>query len=198
MRTKIAIVAALALVAVASWVAWDRVGRTPFPADTTPEGAYLRIVIAVGDGRPRDVFAYVETDAQWAAYTIRDLRAKACARIRASYPEAEGAKLLDAYRAEAEAADGADVLALLAARDGSLARLRRDLSGVKSVEVSGDRATVVTARGTRYPFRRRDNGIWGLTMFTANLLAEADRAARDLSVVNASADDYDRAAKSSP
>jgi hypothetical protein len=197
-RTKIAIVAALALVVVASWVAWDRVGRTPFPADTTPDGAYLRVVIAVGDGRPRDMFAYVETDAQWAAYTIRDLRAKTCARIRASYPAAEGAKLLDAYRAEAEAADGADVLALLAARDGSLARLRRDLSGVKSVEVSGDRATVVTARGTRYPFRRRDNGIWGLTMFTANLLAEADRAARDLAVVSASADDYDRAAKSSP
>jgi len=42
---------------------------------------------------------------------------------------------------------------------GWLQRLRRDLSGIEHVEVKGDRASVQTARGTRYPFRRRDNGI---------------------------------------
>ena len=36
-----------------------------------------------------------------------------------------------------------------------IARLRRDLSGIGKVEVTGERATVETARGTRYPFRRR-------------------------------------------
>ncbi|MGH7293339.1 MAG: hypothetical protein ACRELB_00325, partial [Polyangiaceae bacterium] len=73
------------------------------------------------------------------------------------------------------------------------ARLERDLSGEVHVEVVGDRATVITARGTRYPFRRRDNGIWGLTIFTAELVAEAERAARDLEVVEHAAADYDRA-----
>jgi hypothetical protein len=48
-------------------------------------------------------------------------------------------------------------------------------------------------RGTRYPFRLRDNGIWGLTLFSAALAAEAERASRDLAVVNLAADDFDRA-----
>jgi hypothetical protein len=38
----------------------------------------------------------------------------------------------------------------------------------------------------------RDNGIWGLTIFTADLVAESERASRDLDVVAAAADDYDR------
>ena len=71
-------------------------------------------------------------------------------------------------------------------------RLRRDLSAVASVETAGDRATVATARGTRYALRRRANGMWGLTMFTAPLVAEAERAARDLDVVEASAVDFER------
>jgi hypothetical protein len=52
---------------------------------------------------------------------------------------------------------------------------------------------VVTARATRYPFRRRDNGIWGLTIFTAELEAEAERATRDLDMVDRAARDYERA-----
>jgi hypothetical protein len=75
-----------------------------------------------------------------------------------------------------------------------VARLRRDLSGVASVEVQGERATVETSRKTRYAFRRRENGIWGLTLFTAALRAEAQAAARDFSVVERAAADY-RAAK---
>ena len=55
--------------------------------------------------------------------------------------------------------------------------------GRGSVDIQGERATVVTGRGTRYPFRRRENGIWGLTLFTAELAAEAERASRDLEVV---------------
>jgi hypothetical protein len=67
------------------------------------------------------------------------------------------------------------------------------MSGVAGVAIQAERATVITARGTRYPFRRRDNGIWGLTMFTPELQAEAERASRDLQVVLRSAADYDRA-----
>jgi hypothetical protein len=193
-RKRLALVLVLAA-AVALAVAWFRLVRTPFPADTTPEGAYLRIVLAVDANRPADFFAYLETDAQWAAYTIRDERAKACTRIRESYPESERASLLAAYGDEANAPDGADVVALMAARRGWLARLRKDTSGVKSVEIDGERATVVTARGTRYPFRKRENGMWGLTIFTVELLAEAERASRDLAVVEGAAADYARAGK---
>lgn len=61
------------------------------------------------------------------------------------------------------------------------------------MDVKGERATVVTGRGTRYAFRRRENGIWGLTLFTAELQAEAERATRDLEVVDRAARDYDGA-----
>jgi hypothetical protein len=62
------------------------------------------------------------------------------------------------------------------------------------VETRGERATVETARGTRYPFRRRpENGIWGLTLFTATLAAEAERAARDFALIERAADDYELA-----
>jgi hypothetical protein len=168
--------------------------RRPFPPDTSPEGAYARIALAIAERRPRDAFAYLETEAQWASFTIRDLRRKACDRVRASYPQTEQARLLGAWREEADAPDGPDVFALFAARRAWAARLERDLSGVDHVEVQGERATVVTARGTRYPFRRRDNGIWGLTLFTAELDAEAERAARDLEVVERAAADYARVA----
>ncbi len=185
---------ALALLVVGIGVVLAVVHR-PFPSDRTPEGAYVRIARSVSEDHVGEVFPYLETDAQWASFTIRDMRKKACDRIRASYPEPERQKLLAAYEPEASAPDGPDVFALLARERGWVTRLRKDLSGVSKVEIEGERASVTTARGTRYPFRKRDNGIWGLTIFTAELVAEAERATRDLAVVSSAADDYDRAKK---
>jgi hypothetical protein len=165
----------------------------PFPSDRTPEGAYMRIARAIMDERPEEVFPYLETEAQWACYTIRDMRKSALDRARVSYPEPQRSELVRAYEPDALAPDGADVFAREAKTRGWIARLRRDLSGAVKVDLEGERASVVTARGTRYPFRRRDNGIWGLTIFTADLEADAQRASRDLSVVTAAADDFDRA-----
>lgn len=181
-------VAATAAVAGAVWFAVFK-----FPPDTTPEGAYQRIAKALGDGDPQACFAYLEDAAQHAAYTIRDYRKKASDRVAAAYPEPERSRLLEAYRPFATAPDGADVWAHLAARRGWLARLRRDLTGVARVETNGDRATIETTGGTRYAFRRRENGIWGLSIFTADLVAEAERAARDFEVVDRAAADYERA-----
>jgi hypothetical protein len=175
-------------------VGFTVVNRTTFPADTTPEGAYVRVVLAISEGRPRDCFAYLETQAQWAAYTIHDYRSQAAARIAKAYPEPERTAELATYRKEAEASDGADVWLSMAQSRGFIARLRKDLSGIQHIETSGERATIETARGTRYTFRRRENGIWGLTMFTAELLAESEKAARDLEMVKRAADDYERAA----
>lgn len=170
---------------------WWRARR--FPSDTTPEGAYLRIAIAISRGDPRVCFAYLEDRAQHAAYSIRDYRKKARDRIAEAYPEPERARLMAQYGPHADAPDGADVWLEMAGRLGWIARLRRDLSGVGKVEIAGERATVETARGTRYPFRRRENGIWGLTLFTAEMVAEAERAARDWDVVQQAALDYERA-----
>jgi hypothetical protein len=181
-------IALAVLVAAGSYA----VAHRPFPPASSPEGAYARIALAVADRRPADAFPYLETEAQWAAFTVRDLRRKASDRVRSSYPPSEAATLIEAWRTEAEAADGPDAFAVLAAGRGWVRRLERDLSGVARVEIQGERATVVTARGTRYPFRRRDNGIWGLTIFTAELQAEAERASRDLEVVERAASDYDR------
>jgi hypothetical protein len=171
----------------AAW-AWLR-----FPSDRTPEGAYLRVVTAVNRGAPERAFAYLETRAQHACYTIRDMRRQALAAISAHFPEAERAKASEGYRALASAPDGADVFAIYARDRGWLDRLRRDLSGIANVEVNGDRATLVTVHGTRYAFRRRENGIWGLTLFTATLDAEAARASRDFAIIEQGAKDYERA-----
>lgn len=188
---------AFALLGVGGALALGRVAYAylSFPSDRTPEGAYLRVAIAVNRGKAGDFFAYIETRAQHAAYTIRDFRKKARERVLASYPEPERSRLAREYEAEALAPDGADVFALYAKRHGWMGRLRRDLSGVKKVEIAGERATVETTRGTRYPFRRRENGIWGLTLFTPVLDAEAERAARDFSVIEKAAADYARVPK---
>jgi len=165
-----------------------------FPSDRTPEGAYLRVAKAVNRGKPEMAFAYTETQAQHACYTVRDMRSRAYDRILADFPENERESALGRFKAYAQAQDGSDVFALYARERGWLDRLRRDVSGIAKVETHGDRATVVTARGTRYAFRRRDNGIWGLTLFTAALVSEAERATRDLALIEQSAADYKRAA----
>ncbi|HEX6766167.1 MAG TPA: hypothetical protein VF103_11830 [Polyangiaceae bacterium] len=167
-----------------------------YPSDRTPEGAYYRIAIAVNRGEPAQFFAYLETPAQHACYTIRDYRKKARARVLAAYPEPERSSMAARHALEANAPDGADVFVLYARRLGWMNRLRRDLSGIAKVEMQGERATVETVRGTRYPFRRRpENGIWGLTLFTATLAEEAERAARDYALIERAASDYERAAR---
>jgi hypothetical protein len=190
-RRKLVAGGAVAVVAAAGWLWWRKV--VEFPPDTTPQGAYFHIAALLGEGDARGCFSYLEDAAQHAAYTIRDYRKKASDRIAAAYPEPERTRLLDEYKPFAEVPDGADVWAEMAARRGWVARLRRDLSGIAKVETSGDRATIETTGGTRYAFRRRENGMWGLSMFTAELVAEAERAARDLEVVERAAADYERA-----
>lgn len=175
-------------------VAYFVLSHVFYPSDRSPEGAYYRVMIAVNKGQPAAIFAYLETPAQHACYTIRDYRRRARERVLASYPEPERSQLAARHASEATAPDGADVFALYAERLGWVTKLRRDLSGIQKIETSADRATVETVRGTRYPFRRRpENGIWGLTLFTATLAAEAERAARDLALIEVAASDYERA-----
>jgi hypothetical protein len=180
-----------AVVLGGGWLAWREIAR--FPPDTTPEGAYLRIAYAIGQGDVRGCFAYLEERAQHAAFTLRDYRKQASERVAAAYPEPERTRLVALYEPYAKASDAADVWAGEAERRGWVGRLRRDLSGIVRVETNGERATVETARGTRYAFRKRENGIWGLAIFTAELVAEAERAARDWDVVQRAAADYERA-----
>ena len=63
-----------------------------------------------------------------------------------------------------------------------------DSSGLPSNRLS--KTIVLVPVSYTHLFRRRENGIWGLTMFTAELQAEAERASRDLEVVDAAARDY--------
>jgi hypothetical protein len=185
----------LLIVALGVVVTLYVIARRRYPSDRTPEGAYGRIAKAVNMARPEEFFAYLETAAQHAAFTIHDYRKKARDTVLARYPEPERSRLAEQYAPEALVPDGPSLFALYAERRGFMARLRRDMSGVANVEINGDRAVVVTAHGTRYAFRRRpENGIWGLTLFTATLVAEAERAARDLAIVEKAAADYAHAA----
>lgn len=172
--------------------------RRPFLSDQTPEGAYMRVAKSVAANDPRGFFAYLEEEAQWACFTIRDARARASARIETSYPEPRRSEMLQQYGKLATAKGGADVFAMVYDERGWSRRLRKDLSGALTIETHGDRASVITVQGTRWPFRRRANGIWGMTVFTAELVAESEKATRDLAVVGAAADDYDRARAAHP
>ena len=153
----------------------------------------MRIARSMAMNKPRDIFPYLENEAQWASYSIRDSRKEAKALVSRSYPEAARFEWLQEHDAVAGAPDGSDAFYIYIEKRGLLQRLRKDLSGVASVEIEGERATVVTARGTRYAFRKRPNGIWGMTLFTAELVSERNRAERDLSVIRTAAADYDRA-----
>lgn len=168
--------------------------RRPFPSDRTAEGAYMRIARGVMSDDPKSFFAYLETEAQWACFTLHEMRKKASEKIRESYPEPRRAELLASYAPLADAADGSDAFAHVYRTREWARRLRKDLSGVARVDVdeAEGRASVVTVRGTRWPFRRRDNGIWGITVFTAELVADAEKATRDLAVVESAAADYER------
>jgi hypothetical protein len=168
---------------------WWRI-RKPFPPDTTPEGAYLRIAQSLAQKRIKDAFAYLEDEAQWACFSIRDERQKAWKQIEQTFPESEKASLRGRYEAAAKAADGAELWALLAEERGFRKRLARDMSGITKTELSEDRATITTAQGTRYTLRRRKNGIWGLTMFTAELIQERANATRDAKIIAESSADY--------
>lgn len=188
-RRTTAVALGLALAVPLGWFLW---AWHSYPNDRTVEGAYLRVVSAVNQGRPQEFFAYTETRAQHACFTIKKYREKARARVLQSYPEPERTPLAEKYQRVATAPDGPDVFALYAEKEHWLDRLRRDMSGVKAIEIAGERATVETVKGTRYPFRRRENGIWGLTIFTAALVAEAERAARDYELIEQAAKDYQR------
>lgn len=177
---------------VAVPLAWYAFAWFSYPSDRKPSGAYLRVMSAVNRGKPEEFFAYTETRAQHACYTIRDYRRKALALVKRAFPKEERERFEKAHREVASAPDGPDVFAIYARRNGWLDRLRRDMSGIDRVEVVGERATVQTIKGTRYPFRRRDNGIWGLTLFTATLDGEAQRAARDYERIEKAARDYER------
>lgn len=188
----------VALLGLGVFAVWSSVADYTYPSDRTPEGAYLRVVNAVAQGRPELFFPYLETRAQHACYTTRDYRRRSRELVLAAYPEPERTRLATQWAAAAAAPDGADLFAAYARERRWLDRLRRDASGVRRVEIIGERATVETALGTRYPFRRRENGIWGLTLFTSALDAEAERAARDFQQVESAASDYRRAATPSP
>ncbi|MEM1030806.1 MAG: hypothetical protein AAF928_08535 [Myxococcota bacterium] len=163
-----------------------------FPPDTTPSGAYLRIAAAIGRGAPEACFAYLEEDAQHACFTIANYAEDARRIITESYPDEAKDRALAPYAPFAGVAGGAPTWVVLAEARGWLRRLRRDLSGIAAVDIEDDRASVTTSRSTRYPFRRRANGIWGLTIFTGELVAEVDKLARDAELIAAAAADYRR------
>lgn len=170
------------------------------PSDKTPEGAYLRIAGEIGRGDYVTPFHYLEERAQHACYSIANYRSKSSALIATHYKEPERSTWLARYQTYAEAtAGGADpgaaVWLAIAEKQGFLAELKKDLSGIAKVEHRSDdanaaeamtHATITTMKGTRYAFRRRDNGMWGLTLFTAFLDAEAKRASRDYEQIKAS------------
>ena len=174
-------------------VGWSAYTSLRFPSDRTPEGAYVRITMALGRARLEDCFPYLETEAQHALFTIHDFRKRSLALVRDNFEEPEKSRWIAAFGAEGDQPDPAGTWAVLAKKNAWDARLRRDVSGIRTIERVQERATIETVQGTRYTFRRAENDIWGLTLFTAELVAHKERAARDFQVIERAAQDYARA-----
>ncbi len=191
-RARIYLALALVLFAAGGGLVWR---LSKFPPDTTPEGAYMRLAAAIAKGDTLGCFAYLEESSQHAAFSIHDYAQKSAARIEQAYPQEAKERILPRYRDLAAAGDGPHIWAYFAERRGWIGRMRRDLSGVVAVEIVDERATITTARGTRYSFRRRPNGIWGITLFGAELEIEAQHLARDWEQIERAAADYDREAQ---
>ncbi|MCH2107874.1 MAG: hypothetical protein MK135_00970 [Polyangiaceae bacterium] len=167
--------------------------RLSFPSDQLPEGAYLRVAKAVTNNDPASFFAYLEEPAQHACFTISRYRSDARRLIEETYPMEAAQKALKKLGEPILEGDGPAIFSSYAKTQGWVEQLRADLSGVKTTRVEGLRATIETVRGTRYSFRRRPNGIWGMTAFTASLLAEAEKSARDFELISRAATEYRRA-----
>jgi hypothetical protein len=182
---------AVVVLAAVYVVAWKL-----YPTDRTPKGAYYRVTTAVNRGQAQELFPYLETAAQHAAFTIHKYSVDAVSRIDNAYPKERAQKEKERFLALAGREPGPGVFEWYVDKYGWMDQLRRDLSGVANVEIAGERATVETVRGTRYAFRLRENGMWGLTSFTARLVADAEKVARDYSVIDAAAADYERVHKS--
>src|SRR5690606_22338180 len=75
-------IAAVVLAIPLAWYVWAWIS---YPSDRTVEGAYLRVMTAVNRGEPAEFFAYIETPAQHACYTIKHYRKKARARVLEAY-----------------------------------------------------------------------------------------------------------------
>lgn len=189
MTTRIARNLGLALAVVALLLA---VYVRRYPADTTPEGAYLRFAKHLELGQPEAAFSYLEVDARDAVYVMARARTDALAKVRASFPPAEASSFGESYGSLATGDDGPKAFARYAEPRGWVRRLAKDLSPIDHIETDADRATVVTKKGTRYPFRKGRDGRYGFTPFTAELVAQAQQAVRDRELVERSAADYDR------
>jgi hypothetical protein len=166
------------------------------PPETQPEGAYVRVAERISGGEERRVFALLDDRAKDACDRLWKARREASNRVDGAYPEPERTRLLEKYKPVAGAESAEEAWDVLAVRRGWIALLRKDLSGVTKVVVDdaggGEAATIETARGARYPFAKRANGTWGLSLFTAELVDDAWRAERDLEVIQKAAADYER------
>ena len=183
-RRRLLLRGLLVLVGVIALGAWL------YPTGRTPKSAYYRVAAAVNGGSNKRIFRSIELRAQHASFTIQSYHRKSYELVERDFPEPARTQTLARLAPMAQARDGVEVFALYAERHGWVARLRHDLSGIASIEIQGERATVATLLGTRYPFRRGEDGIWGLTLFTARLVADAEKAARDHAMIEAAASDY--------
>lgn len=162
------------------------------PPATSPEGAYVRVAARISSGDARGVYALLDDRARDACARLARARKEASALVESTFPEPDRTRLVSEYEPIAAAPDLEGVWLALSSARGYATALRRDLSGVAAAEADGDAATIVTARGARYPFSRRADGTWGLALFTEDIVADAWRAERDLEIIQASAADYAR------
>lgn len=162
------------------------------PDPRTLEGATAYAAQAIEEDDRTRLFKVIDARARHAMISIVTDRQRARAVIERSYPAEERAPAIAAL---GDAATVPDAAALFARRCDAacIAEIRDSLGAPVEQRVEG-RVTIVRTtreRELRW-YRKTDSDWWGLEWRTEALVAERDRANRDLAAIEENASTYDR------
>jgi hypothetical protein len=162
------------------------------PDPRTLEGATAYATLAVQEADGQRLFRVIDARARHAMISIVNDRRRQRELIERSYPEAERAPAIAALGDAGAARDAPDLFARRCdAR--CMGELRDTLGAPVSTRREGEITVAHTTRDADVMwYRKRDGDWWGLVWRTDALIAERDRANRDLTAIAENSATYDR------
>lgn len=162
------------------------------PDPRTIEGVTAYAMQALEHGDAARLFRVVDARSRHAMISIVADRHAARDAIRARYPASEQASALALLGDAAEARDAADLFARRCLEP-CLGAFQDALGAPTETHPDGDELVVRTTRDAEVRlYRKRESDWWGLVWRTRELVAERDRANRDLAVILENAATYER------
>lgn len=166
-------------------------GCADAPDPRTVRGAIAAAAAAIEERDPARLFRLVDQRARHAMASIVTDRQEAKRLIAAQYPEEERAAALTALGDAANASSATELFALRCGEP-CMTGLGAQLGAPQAEERTGDEVVVTTARGGTLHMHAGKDGHFGLVWNTPELVAERDRASRELLQIKENAAVYER------